>query len=123
MTPEELVPVMQWIHLFIAAGLPGVFFLIFSRIKKPQSLMWRSLLVVFSVWLIRNCYHLFWELPVFISYRHGRGDLEYDGVGGNVAVLFMGWFEPAIICFLICAWLMIARRMKHVSTAPGETGF
>jgi hypothetical protein len=68
--------------------------------------------VLFS-WLIQNFYRIRVELPVNIQRAESRGNFEYDGVGGNVAVLMMGWLYPLVACLVVIAVSkMISKPIK-----------
>jgi hypothetical protein len=52
-------------------------------------------------WLLQIFYRIKVEMPVNLERAESRGDFEYDGVGGNVAVLMAGWLYPLVACLIV----------------------
>ena len=63
-------------------------------------------------------------LPVAIARAEAEGDLLYDGVGGNAALLFGGWIlgiissAVALVAYLALNYI---RRHKDQFTSPGSS--
>ena len=58
-------------------------------------------IAVLISWLLQVFYRIRVELPLNIQRAEAKGDFEYDGVGGNVAILMTGWLYPLIACLIV----------------------
>jgi hypothetical protein len=50
------------------------------------------------------------ELPLNLEKAKARGDLMYDGVGGNVAVFTAGWLQPLILCLALVGVMHVLKK-------------
>ena len=105
----------------IALILPPAL-LIYLRVRKGvthDKWLLSALITVLAVWLIRNVYRLGLEAPVSWARAQKHGDMMYDGVGGNVAVLLAGWLEPLVVCILVILCCELANLLVK-RFAPGK---
>ena len=83
-------------HFVIVAGIP-LCFLFFPSVQRRIPSAWlRFLTAIIFVWLVLQPWRLFVEMPIARANARAAGDLDYDGVGGNAAILLAGWIEPLI---------------------------
>ncbi|MCX7009793.1 MAG: hypothetical protein NTY53_21550 [Kiritimatiellaeota bacterium] len=64
-------------------------------------------------WLLRKVYRLMLEVPINMAYAQAHGDELYDGVGGNAAVLGIGWVEPLVVASLVLLAILVCRKFKR----------
>lgn len=71
-------------------------------------------------WLLLIFYRIFVEVPLNMDIAQGRGDMMYDGVGGNAATVVLGWLF-ALLCSLPHAILRLAIQQirKRKKTKQG----
>jgi|GEM_PF-1327902 len=81
--------------------VPGL--LIFAPVKTLalRSLTLRALLAVMLSWFLIVEFRMFFSLPALREMARLRNDHDYDGVGGNAAVLVGGWILPSIITIIM----------------------
>lgn len=116
MSLEQKWQVFGWGHLFLITVFPVLIFWLFSA-TKARSLVLRIVITTLLTWFLRICYRIGIELPVNLERAAIRGDDQYDGVGGNVVVLILGWVEPLFVC-LVAALVVKLRRKRR--TPPCE---
>jgi hypothetical protein len=107
--------IIELAGLVIIFGIPIIVITYPKFPRWPRSIGARLFLTVLAVWLLLIV-HRIASLPTLIREAEAAGDTTYDGVGGNVATLFMGWFSGLIGCIsaLIIsrvAGLLSKRRM------------
>ena len=116
-------------YILIIFGIPLLLFCLepFGGGEKRVGL--RFCAGVALVWFSLMVYREKVEMPENIRRAAERGDLEYDGVGGNAALLLLGWFPGvigsaiALLVFLFARWLHRRRRevSQRISAAPPAT--
>ncbi len=113
MTLDQKISLVQSSHMFIAIGLPVLFFWALRGSTTLTTLSSRWFLTVFFCWFARLAHRWFFELPLYFNRARIEGDEAYDGVGGNAVLLLLGWLEPAVISTLICIGITVRRRLKQ----------
>lgn len=116
MSLEQKSEMIGWGHLFLITVFPILVFWLLPAIKA-RSLVLRIVITTLLTWFLRNRYRIEIELPVNLERAAIRGDDQYDGVGGNVVVLILGWVEPLFVC-LVAALVVKLRRKRR--TQPCE---
>jgi hypothetical protein len=102
--------------VFIAIALAPILACSIRNRRKPTDRHWTMpvAIAVLVSWLLQIFYRIRVELPVNIQRAESRGDFEYDGVGGNVAVLMTGWLYPLVTCLaVIGVSKMISKRTEQ----------
>ena len=61
-------------------------------------------------WLFQIGFRMAIELPLNLEKAKARGDLMYDGVGGNVAVFTAGWLQPLILCLALVGVMHVLKK-------------
>jgi len=110
--------------LVITFGIP-IIVLTYPKFPRwPRSIGARLFLTVLAVWLLLIV-HRMASLPTLIRDAEAAGNIMYDGVGGNVAILFTGWFVgligciPALIISGVVGWASKRRMPKPIpATRP-----
>lgn len=113
MTLDQKISLVQSSHMFIAIGLPVLFFWALRGSTTLSTLPSRWILIVLFCWFLRLAHRWFFELPLYFAHAHVVGNEAYDGVGGNAVLLLLGWLEPAVISTLICIGITVRRRLKQ----------
>jgi hypothetical protein len=99
---HKLGYILSWIAIPLALIPP---------VPRNWSWIWlRTLLITVAVWYVSNRYRIVFEVPWNMTVC----DIEdphssYDGVGGNVAVLFFGWILPFLECLgtlVVCRYFL-----------------
>ena len=107
-----IIEASQW---FITFGIP-ILFLVYPRIPRwPKSYGQRIYCAVLGVWALMIV-HRMMALPYILTEAHAAGNTTYDGVGGNVLVLFMGWGFG----FVGCIPAMLIHSIIHHPRSPEE---
>ena len=122
MSLEQKWELAGWGHLFLSLGFPILVFWGLSR-TRAQSLMLRIGITTLLTWFLRNAYRASVEISINTAYARARGDEMYDGVGGNVVIMLLGWFEPLVIS-LLAALIVAPYRMrlaKKTDIAPPDS--
>lgn len=116
---HKLEDVLVWIAIPLAL-IPPV----------PKSWRWiglRTLVITVLVWYVSIRYRIVFEVPWNPMVIHMQDpNSGYDGVGGNAALLLLGWIPPffeclgtLIVCRYLLPWLMsLWRRL----TAKNDRG-
>lgn len=78
----------------------------------PVPLTWkgifgRTTFVTVVVWYTLNSFRVFQVRWASIVLDLKRVDSNYDGVGGNVAVLVLGWISPFVQCLGVLALIKL----------------
>jgi hypothetical protein len=109
----------QWIfagygHVFLALGLAPLLLFLLVRKKLPSERKWNRKILICTLlaWFLQMQYRTTVELPISMHRAELHGDTMYDGVGGNVAILLMGWFWPLILCFFVRLLFKIYDRFQ-----------
>ncbi|MCD6049491.1 MAG: hypothetical protein K0Q55_894 [Verrucomicrobia bacterium] len=103
-----------WVGVFLIFGLPWMIFRRQAKNGQPDYAL-RFFMSVIAVWGALIVHRLFMDLPIRLEMAQARGDLMYDGVGGNVGILVSGWL-PGILGAL-CAYLGIVSRKRKSPSA------
>jgi len=116
MNNEPQYLILEITGVFVILVLPPLIAYSVRKRRKPESRFWPMPIVIAVVisWLFRIFYRIRVELPLNIQNARSSGDIEYDGVGGNVAVLMMGWVEPLIACLIFVGILKIFAYFKSI---------
>jgi hypothetical protein len=72
-----------------------------------KGIFWRTAFVTLVVWYSLNTFRVFEVRWASIVSDLKRVDSNYDGVGGNVAVLVLGWIFPFVQCFGVLALIKL----------------
>ena len=112
-------------HVLLIVLIPTLLLFMPSASRVMSTARRRLVIAVVVTWIILNVYRLTIELPIRMALARTRGDKMYDGVGGNVAILFAGWVEPLIVgaVLLIAARLITGLRQdpnKRQQSKPGS---
>lgn len=73
-------------------------------------------------WFMRVVFRVTIEVPLYTVVAREKGNDMYDGVGGNVATLLMGWCGPLIACLFFVGLMRIIKRNQKTGTADAENG-
>ncbi len=100
MERNALVDAVGFIIGFPLAPLLAV---LLRQSRSPANRKWLApvLVAVGCSWFLQIIYRSRVELPMNMKIAAAKGDLMYDGVGGNVAILLMGWFFPLLGCLVV----------------------
>jgi hypothetical protein len=87
----------------IAMPMAPLLALALKRSRLFTASTWRAPVAVAVAvsWLSQIVFRIVIELPLNLEKAKVRGDLMYDGVGGNVAVFTAGWLQPLILCLAL----------------------
>jgi uncharacterized membrane protein len=83
--------------MLITFGVPVIIIAYPKLPRWPRSPVGRFVIAILFVWLLLIIHRMV-SLPTLIRDAHAAGNMEYDGVGGNVGTLFFGWFVAAFGC-------------------------
>jgi len=93
--------------MVIWLGIPGL--LLSDLIPRWKNVHrgTRFLVAIVAVWMLLAIYRFAIHLPISLKIAQLENRLEWDGVGGNVAVLFGGWILglQSALAWLIGIWL------------------
>jgi hypothetical protein len=88
---------IEFAGMFILFGVPIIVIAYPKFPRWPRSVVGRFVATILVVWFLLIVHRLA-SLPTLIRDAEAAGNMMYDGVGGNVAILVMGWFMAAIGC-------------------------
>ena len=125
MTIEEkqiLVTVGYWAILL---GIPAITVLpplaIRSWPRLIQSTARGILLATAIGWPILIFYRIFVEVPLNMDLAQSRGDMMYDGVGGNAATIMFGWLFALLFSLPHAVLRLTIQRIRRKgSPQPGH---
>lgn len=100
--------------LFLGLGVPAIVFWILSG-TQTRRLGMALFLTTIAVWLLGYAYHISLAHPIALRFAMERGDTDYDGVGGNAAMLAVGWLPPLLVS-LLGAWAARWRQRRRGAT-------
>ena len=83
--------------MLITFGVPIIIIAYPKFPRWPRSPGGRFVIAILFVWFLLFVHRMV-TLPTLIRDAQAAGNIEYDGVGGNVGILFMGWFVAAFGC-------------------------
>ena len=102
MTADQKSTIAGYGYMFIAFGLAPILAVhLRNRKKKDRKWIYPILIAVIVSWVFQILYRDMIDLPISIQRAREKGDLMYDGVGGNTAVFMMGWIFPLFTCGLL----------------------
>ena len=111
---QFLVFAGQWI---LVLGIPAV--ALFAPIPRLAAWKtWQRVLLACAIsWPVLLLYRFFVELPLIHRVVEATDNPQMDGVGGNVAILFMGWAAPLPYAALMIIGRWLWRRYARRSHA------
>ncbi|HQX49369.1 MAG TPA: hypothetical protein PLY87_21320 [Planctomycetaceae bacterium] len=83
-------------------AIPAVIIFMPNRVAATVRGPARAVLAVFVSWFMLVESWIAFASPAAKEFARQRGDFDYDDVGMNVSLLFMGWV-PALFVTLFCA--------------------
>ena len=106
--------------LWVMFGIPA--FVFYRRPKTGnRNLAIRFIVGVLGVWIGVALHRWFIDWPVTMALAQARGELEYDGVGQNVVVIFGGWIF-GIVGSTASLILFLALRYVRQRQQRGRSG-
>jgi len=117
MTIERIV--IEVAGVLILFGVPFATLVWPGLPRRPRALLGRIFLTVLVVWLLLVL-HRSASLPTLLREAQARGNIHYDGVGGNVAVLLFGWM-PAFFGCLPSIVIVGIRNLIHRRREAAQT--
>lgn len=112
-----MLTVLQLAQYLITFGIPLLFLANPKFPKFPRTSWGKFVSVVLLVWLLAIIERVL-STPYRFQAAAERGDEMYDGVGGNVAVLFIGWMIGligSIPAFLVRAFVSKLQARQNSS--------
>ena len=82
--------------------VPGLFIFYPFKTRALHSPAIRTLLAVLISWFLILVFRMHFSLPALREMARLRND-DFDGIGGNAALLVGGWILPAIITIIMVA--------------------
>ena len=68
-------------------------------------------------------FHDRYEVPIAVADAAAHPNqhplVDYDPIGGNVAVLFLGWLFPLLPCLFTLLLIYLCRRLPYWQFKPG----
>ncbi len=112
MTLADRDIVVGVIGFVIAIPMAPLLALALKRSRLFATATWKAPITIAVVvsWVLQIAFRTAIELPLNLEKAKVRGDLMYDGVGGNVAVLMAGWLEPLILCLALVGVIHLFRK-------------
>jgi hypothetical protein len=106
--------IIEFAGMFVLFGVPIIIIAYPKYPQWPRSLCGRVIATIMLVWVLLIAHRLA-SLPTLIRDAEAAGNIGYDGVGGNVGILMMGWFMAAIGCIpaLIISAIIQRAAKKH----------
>jgi hypothetical protein len=99
----------------IAIPLAPILALALKRSRLFAASSWTApiALAVAASWALQIIFRIAIELPLNMERAKAKGDLMYDGVGGNVAILMAGWLEPLILCLALVGVVHLLNKKRN----------
>lgn len=101
-------PVTEWLVLL---GLPLLIYAIPPR-SGTRNFAVRFFAAVAAIWIGMILHRLFIGLPAAIQRAEANGRPDYDGIGGNVAILLGGWIAGIFGATIALGIFHIAKRVR-----------
>ncbi len=119
MNSEERDFLVGLAGFFIAIPLAPILALALKRSRLFAESPWIAPVAigVAASWGLQIIFRARVELPLNLERAKARGDLMYDGVGGNAVVLMAGWLQPLILCLALVG---VAHLLKKNQKSKNE---
>ncbi len=72
-------------------------------------------MAILVVWAVMLGYRILIQVPQNMEAARLRGVLDYDGIGGNLAILLFGWIGAIIICALALLACNVVNKVRYRS--------
>lgn len=109
MSAEQKWQLLNLGQVFLGLGAPAIATWLVAR-RSPTRLSLEVFLITLSVHILSYMVHMMWLHPLSLLHAAERSDTDYDGVGGNAAMLLVGWVPPLAACLLMAWWV---GKRKH----------
>jgi hypothetical protein len=100
--------------------VPGWFIFTSIKTRALNSLALRAFLAVMVTWFLAITFRGHFSLPALRATARLRNDPDYDGIGGNAAVLLGGWIFPlfvTVIMAVVQQRRLVAQRSQNASSS------
>ena len=124
MEPPLLYAIEKITFYLVWLGIPTLIFTLPAQGER-RNLTLRFFLNVFATWFGFILHRSEIGLPASYARAEANGNEMYDGVGMNVAILFMGWV-PALMSTILVLFIYLAatfvlkRRNRSTLTHTGD---